>query len=98
MINTTYTNGILYCKWRKRRRFTIRGTRYDMKDTRYHVLAAYGRLTSLSNFRRKEPHLDKLVSESTVDLKLVGFISAYSKMFLVKMHGMKQQKQIVCTI
>lgn len=88
VVNTTYTNGILYCKWRKRRRFTLRGNRYDLKDTKYYIMVAYGRLTSISNFRRKEPHLDKTVSQSLVDIKQVGFISAQSKMFLVKIHGM----------
>ena len=88
VVNTTYSNGILYCKWRKRRRFTLRGTRFDLKDNKYYVMLAYGRLASLSStFRRKEPHLDKTVSDSLVDFRLVGFISAHSKMFLVKLHG-----------
>ncbi len=89
VVNTTYSNGILYCKWRKRRRFTLRGTRFDLKDYRYYIMLAYGRLTSLSSFRRKEPHMDKVLSESQVDFRLIGFISAHSKMFLVKMHGMQ---------
>lgn len=87
VVNTTYTNGILYCKWRKRRRFTLRGTRYDLKDNKYYMMISYGRLTSISSFRRKEPHLDKTVSQSAVDIRQVGYISAHSKMFLIKLHG-----------
>ncbi|KAF7493287.1 Putative ferric-chelate reductase 1 -like protein [Sarcoptes scabiei] len=87
VINTTYTNGILYCKWRKRRRFTLRGTRFDLRDNRYHLMLAYGRLASFSGYKRKEPHFDKIVSDSMVDFRMTGPISAYSKMFLVKFHA-----------
>lgn len=87
VMNTTYTNGILYCKWRKRRRFTLRGTRFDLRDNRYHLMLAYGRLASFSGYKRKEPHFDKIVSDSMVDFRMTGPISAYSKMFLVKFHG-----------
>lgn len=91
VVNASYTNGILYCKWRKRRRFTVRGTRYDLKDHHYNILMAYGRMTSMSTFRRKEPHMDKVASDSHVNFRSVGFISAHSKMFLVKIHGKRDE-------
>ncbi|KAI2807574.1 DOMON domain-containing protein frrs1L [Blomia tropicalis] len=87
VVNATYSNGMLYCKWRKRRRFTLRGTRFDLKESQYYIMMAYGRLATLNNFHRKEIHMDKVVSESLIDFKLVGFISAHSKMFLVKLHA-----------
>lgn len=88
LMNATYHNGILFCKWRKRRRFTLRGTRYNLRDDKYHIMLAFGRLSSFSNFRRKEPHFDKIVSDSMVDFRMTGSISAYSKTFLIKFHGM----------
>ncbi|XP_075679707.1 putative ferric-chelate reductase 1 homolog isoform X2 [Dermatophagoides pteronyssinus] len=87
VMNATYNNGILFCKWRKRRRFTLRGTRYDLRDDKYHIMLAFGRLSPFSNFHRKEPHFDKIVSDSMVDFRMTGSISAYSKMFLIKFHA-----------
>ncbi|OTF70916.1 hypothetical protein BLA29_015156, partial [Euroglyphus maynei] len=85
-MNATYNNGILYCKWRKRRRFTLRGTRYNLRDDKYHIMLAFGRLSSFNNFRRKEPHFDKIVSDSKIDFQMTGSISAFSKLFLIKFH------------
>lgn len=87
VLNATYTNGIIYCKWRKPRRFTLRGERFDLRDNKYHIMLAYGRLSSFSNFRKKEHHFDRIVSDSVVDFRMTGSITAYSKMFLVKFHG-----------
>ncbi len=84
-LNTSYTNGILYCKWRRRRRSTIRGKQFDLRDKKYYIFLAFG---SLNENDDKEIHTDKLTSEDVVDIRYIGHIAAYSKLFLIKLHGL----------
>ena len=83
-LNTSYSNGILYCKWRKRRRSTIRGNQFDLKDNKYYIILAFGLLAANDE---KEFHTERLASQESVDIRVIGHVSGYSKSFLYKIHG-----------
>ncbi|XP_054152847.1 putative ferric-chelate reductase 1 homolog [Oppia nitens] len=87
VLNTTYNNGLLYCKWRRRRRSTIRGVQYDLKDKQYYLLLAYGLLAGKED--TKDYHTERLATDQTIDMRIVGQLSAaqQSTSFLIKLHG-----------
>ncbi|CAG2106038.1 unnamed protein product [Medioppia subpectinata] len=83
-LNTTYANGVLYCKWRRRRRSTIRGQQYDIKDRKYYVLLAFG---LLGQNKDKEFHTERLASDRAVDIRQIGHVHTQSSAFLIRIHG-----------
>ncbi|CAG2174719.1 unnamed protein product, partial [Oppiella nova] len=83
-LNTTYSNGILYCKWRRRRRSTVRGNAYDLKDKKYYILLAFGLLGANED---KEFHTERLASDQSVDIRVVGHVITHSTTFLIQIHG-----------
>ena len=85
-IQSSYTNGVVMCKWRSHRKRTALGKEWDMLDNKYHIFLAIGELTDDTGTKSYHESL-RLASNSPIALEQVGVVSVSDPIYLVRIHG-----------
>lgn len=81
--NSSYVNGIIYCKFMRDTETTVEGEKFDLVNDKYHLLIAAGSNVDDSNLRY---HDIREASQEKRSLADVGIIAVASEL-LLRLHG-----------
>ncbi|CAG2180091.1 unnamed protein product, partial [Oppiella nova] len=82
----SFNSGIVYCRWSRVPVFTIKNTEFNLLNSSYYLLLAYGPLKP--DGKNIDFHTQKKASSTSVNLQKNGILKGEPIDILIKLHGL----------